>query len=126
MAHQLTKEVRECADLCSACVEICTESVAHCLALGEKHAEPAHIGLLLDCADVCRANANLLLRGSVLHKAACAFTADVSKHCEESCERLQDDEMMRRCADACRACYESCRRMSGQRAGQSERPQPPV
>jgi hypothetical protein len=110
----MNAEMKECIEWCQACAEICASSIAHCLTRGGAHAEPDHIGLLIDCAEACRASLSFLQRGSPLHASSCAFCAGVCKQCEESCEELQsDDEVMKRCADACRSCFESCRKMAG-------------
>ncbi len=89
------------------------ETVTHCLQMGGKHAEAAHIRLLLDCAEICATSANFMLRGSELHARTCAVCAEICERCAEDCERIgPDDEMMQRCAEMCHRCADSCRRMA--------------
>lgn len=117
MAHDHTAaEMQECTQNCLDCHSVGLETVAHCLEMGGRHAEASHIRLLLDCADICRASADFMLRGSAHHAAVCGVCATVCDACAADCDRMgDDDELMRECAQACRRCAESCRRMS--RAG---------
>jgi hypothetical protein len=118
MAQTMTKpDMQACIDECASCHNICVETVAYCLEQGGRHAAPAHIRLLLDCADICRTSADFMLRGSELHGYTCGICAAICERCAQDCEWFGDDEMMRRCADACRSCAESCRRMASM-AGQ--------
>jgi hypothetical protein len=115
MAHRkLTAEMRECLDNCNDCRAACLETVAHCLALGGHHASPAHIQLLLDCAEICATSAGFLARGSERHAETCDVCAEICDACAESCESMgAGDETMTRCAAACRQCADSCRKMAG-------------
>jgi hypothetical protein len=111
--HSMVSEaMQRCIQECRNCASICLETVQHCLKLGGKHAEPAHIRMLMDCAEICQASANFMQRGSPLHMQTCAACAEVCKACAEDCERFNDDDMMRACAQACRRCEESCRQMA--------------
>ena len=117
MAHQttahITREMQECIDECLRCHAICLQTVNHCLELGGKHAEPAQIGLLLDCAEICQTSANFLLRNSDLHQLICRVCADICRACAESCDRMAGgDQMMKQCAEECRRCQQSCERMA--------------
>ena len=95
------------------CHTVCLETINHCLTTGGEHANPDHIKLLQDCAEICQTAANFMTRESALHAEICRTCAEVCERCAESCEQMPDDEMMRRCAEACRRCAESCREMSG-------------
>lgn len=109
----ISTEMQECIDECTRCHHICLATVGHCLELGGKHADPAHIGLLLDCAEICQTSADFMLRGSDRHQLICGICADICGACAASCERMgKDDEMMRQCAEECRRCQESCERMA--------------
>jgi hypothetical protein len=112
--RRMDSRLRECIGHCSGCHNLCMDTVAHCLDLGGKHASREHVGLLLDCADLCRTSADLMLRGSPFHGQVCAVCADVCQRCAEECERLAgDDELMRHCAELCRRCAAACREMAG-------------
>jgi len=116
MAHQISAEMRRCIEDCSDCHNICVETAAHCLELGGKHAEAAHVRILLDCAEICLTSANYMLRGSELYVRTCAVCAEVCDRCADSCEKFRDDALMKQCAEICRRCAESCRNMAGTRA----------
>ena len=117
MAHHLSDDMRACIRLCLDCYASCVECAAHCAALGGKHAEPAHLSAMADCALLCETSANLMLRSSALHHSACGVCAEACDRCAESCERIGGkDDMMRRCAETCRRCAASCRAMAGMAA----------
>lgn len=104
--------MNECIDNCIKCAAVCVETVKHCLTKGGQHASPEHIGLLQTCADICTVSANAMLRGIEGHKVTCGACAEICRQCAEACERMGDDEAMRRCAEACRRCAESCAQMA--------------
>ena len=104
--------MRACIEQCNHCQEICTETVAHCLQMGGEHAEPGHIRLILDCAEICQTSANFMLRISDFQGQTCGVCADVCERCAEDCERFDDDQMMQQCAEVCRSCAASCRAMA--------------
>jgi hypothetical protein len=78
------------------------------------HVAPAHLALLLDCAEMCQTTANSLLRRSPQHAALCIACAQICDACAQSCEAIGNDEQMQRCAKTCRDCAQSCRDMSKQ------------
>jgi hypothetical protein len=110
---QMSQEMVRCIEECQACHNICLESVQHCLKMGGKHAEPHHIRLLLDCAEICQTSANFMLRMSDLHGRTCGVCAEVCERCAEDCEKFTEDRMMQQCAEVCRSCAASCREMAG-------------
>lgn len=110
--HQMSEEMQQCVQACLDCHRICLETVTYCLQMGGEHADPAHIRLLLDCAEICQTSANFMLRGSELHGPTCAVCAEVCERCAQSCERMGDDAQMKACAEVCRRCAESCTRMA--------------
>jgi len=113
MPHQLSDDMRDCITNCSDCHNICVETATHCLEMGGEHAAADHIGLLLDCAQVCATSADFMLRGSTFHPQLCGVCAAVCEQCAIDCERLAGgDDVMLRCAEACRRCAESCRKMA--------------
>lgn len=117
MPHEISDQMRNCIANCSACHQICEETVNHCLEMGGAHAAPDHIRLLLDCAQVCATSADFMLRGSTFHGQVCGVCAVVCERCAEDCDRLAgDDDLMRRCAETCRACADSCRQMAAMAA----------
>jgi hypothetical protein len=112
-SHTMTREMQECIGICNECHSICLATVQHCLELGGKHAEPRHITLLLDSAEICQTSANFMLRGSELHGRTCGICGEVCLTCAEDCERLgQSDAQMQQCAQICRRCAESCQELA--------------
>lgn len=116
-SHEISSQMRECIQNCFDCHRICTETAARCLTLGGKHAEAAHIRLLLDCAQICGAGADFMLRTSHFHAKVCGVCAEVCSQCADDCGRLAEgDAMMQQCAEACRRCAQSCMSMAGAHA----------
>lgn len=112
MHTMLDQRMQECVQECHRCHDICLETISHCLELGGKHAEPNHIRLLMDCAEICQTSANFMLRMSDFHGQTCGVCAQVCESCAEDCERFSDDDMIQRCAEACRSCARSCTEMA--------------
>ncbi len=111
-SSQVSQEMQQCIQNCEDCHDICLETVTYCLAKGGKHAEAAHIRLLLDCAEICQTSANFMVRASDLHPLTCGVCAEVCERCAKDCERFGDDATMRECTDMCHRCAESCREMA--------------
>jgi hypothetical protein len=106
-------QMRQCIQNCLECHSRCLETVMHCQQMGGKHAEPAHLRLLQDCAEICQTSANFLLRSSTFHSRVCGVCADVCAQCARSCERFPDDPQMKACAASARRSAQSCRVMAG-------------
>lgn len=104
--------MQQCIDECTRCHAVCMEAITHCLEKGGRHAEPTHMRLLMDCAQICATSADFMLRGSDLHHLTCGACAEVCERCAEDCEKMADDPKMQECAEACRRCAESCSRMA--------------
>lgn len=111
-AHTGHDAMKACIDLCTSCHQTCLHNVRHCLEKGGTHADAAHIGRLLDCAQICATSADFMTRHSAHHAAVCGACAAMCRACAESCDALGDDQMMKQCAEECRRCAESCERMA--------------
>lgn len=111
VVQNLPEEVRRCIQDCLECANICEQTIAFCLQQGGPHAEPDHIRLLRDCAEMCLMAASMMSRGSAFHRQHCALCADVCKACADSCARVGQEPQMKACTDACRKCEQSCRQM---------------
>ena len=110
--HEMSTMMQQCIQECQSCHSICESTISHCLQMGGKHAEPSHIGLLRDCAQICTTSADFMMRGSPLHGRTCGVCAEVCERCAQSCEQFADDPVMQQCAEACRTCAASCREMA--------------
>lgn len=110
--------MRACIDACQVCHDRCLEMIPHCLSMGGEQANAKHIGMMLDCAQICQTSADFMLRQSPLHVQTCGICADICERCANDCARFSDDAMQA-CAQACQICAESCNKMAsmGDRAG---------
>lgn len=105
------RAVQRCIEDCLRCYRSCwSMALTHCLHKGGAHAEPGHLGLMLNCAQLCETTARFMLSGSTLHTELCALCAKVCAACAQSCAQLDG---MQECEQACRACAESCREVAG-------------
>ena len=100
-----------CIAACNECNRICLRHIEHCLSLGESHAEPAHISMLLTCASVCRTATELMSLNSEWYATVCDLCAQVCDECADQCEDLGD---MDDCVIACQNCADACREMVGE------------
>ncbi|MBS7789359.1 four-helix bundle copper-binding protein [Roseococcus sp. SDR] len=109
MHHDMQAEAKICLD----CHATCVATIAHCLEHGGKHADAAHIRIMMDCAQICLTCADFMLRGSDHAHHLCKECAEICRACEASCRAVADgDAMDLTCAEACKACAESCSRMA--------------
>ena len=86
--------LQHCIEECLNCHATCTATAQYCLSEGGPLADADHVGLLLDCAEICQTSANFMLRGSDLHTLTCGVCAEVCARCAEECERMADDDVM--------------------------------
>lgn len=103
--------MQACIDECLDCYQLCfSEAMTRAVPAGGKAVAGHHLGLLINCAELCRTTAEFMMSGSPLHARLCAACAEVCIACAESCEALGD---MENCAQACRRCADRCREMAG-------------
>lgn len=109
MNHQ-TADMTTCIEDCLRCHQSCLGmAMNHCLEAGGNHLEPVHFRLMIACAEICQATANVMLTGSEIHKRLCKVCAEVCEQCAASCEQVGD---MQECVDACRRCAEICQKVA--------------
>lgn len=112
-AHHSNDEMQKCIQLCRDCHAICTQTIAHCLKLGGRHAAPDHIRLFADCAQMCATAADYMIRESPFHDRICRVCSDLCKQCGKDCEQVAaDDQMVKQCIEMCKKCAGSCERMA--------------
>src|SRR5215203_4049417 len=100
-----------CIAACNDCNRVCLQSIEHCLSLGDAHAEPAHIAMMLTCASVCRTATELMSINSEWHPTVCDLCAQVCDECAAECDELGE---MDDCVAACQSCADACREMVGE------------
>jgi hypothetical protein len=110
-AHRAGERFAERIDACTDCHQVCVESISACMQRGGEHAHLLHLRLLMDCATVCDATRDLMLRSSDFAHQTARLCAQVCERCAASCERLEGDDMAR-CAAACRRCAALCNNMA--------------
>ena len=111
--HHTGEEMKKCIQLCRDCHAMCTQTIAHCLKLGGRHAAPDHIRLMADCAQMCATAADYMVRESPFHDRICLLCSDLCKQCGKDCEQVAgDDQMIKECIEMCRKCATSCERMA--------------
>jgi hypothetical protein len=104
--------MKKCVEDCARCYKACTETLKHCTEMGGVHVETNHLMLLKDCAEICKASEDFMLRGSMHSKCLCDECAKICDLCAESCEAVDpNDPVMKECAKICRECAASCRSM---------------
>lgn len=108
--HQISAAMQACIDECMRCHSMCLSmAMSHCLEQGGKHVEPQHFRLMMACAEICQASANMMLIGTRHHQHTCSECAEICEECAKSCEQVGDMDM---CVEQCRKCAASCREMS--------------
>lgn len=111
--HHTDDEMQKCIHLCRDCHAMCTQTIAHCLKLGGRHAAPDHIRLFVDCAQMCATTADYMLRESPFHDRICRLCSELCKQCGKDCEQVAgDDQMVMQCIEMCQKCAGSCERMA--------------
>lgn len=110
MHHQINAEMQDCMDACHQCHMTCLSmAMNHCLEVGGRHAEPRHIKIMLDCAQICSVAMDFMARGSEHHRHICRECAEICRACAASCEGLDG---MEDCVQACIRCAEACDKMA--------------
>jgi hypothetical protein len=111
MSHHETSnpELESCIQYCLDCHRQCQQdAMTHCLQMGGKHTEPEHFRLMMDCAEICRSAAVLMMNRSPFHNALCGLCSEICDECAQSCRTVDMEE----CARICERCADSCRRMA--------------
>ncbi len=103
-------ELADCIAACAECHETCERMIfEHCLPMGGKHVQPAHLKLMSDCAQICRTAADFMIRNSAHHGLVCRACAQICDACATDCESIGE---MEECVSACRRCAASCEQMA--------------
>ncbi len=104
-----------CIDKCIAAHRHCLETAANVIGQDRTTDSVRRIAILLDCAELCQATANSMLRKSSQHALLCEACARLCENCAEACLSKDSDAAMRSCATTCRDCALACRDMASMR-----------
>lgn len=111
--QEMRIEINQCIQNCLDSHRSCLETVAYCLQVGGEHTNSAFINLLMDCATICAANANFMIRNSTFHSQTCGICAAICNACAAACQKLgPDDPVLQQCESICGRSGESCWTMS--------------
>jgi hypothetical protein len=113
---KINADMQKCIDACMESYSCCEQTMTYCLNEGGQYVEMSIMGPLMDCADIARTCADMVIRQSPLAMEMAAACARVADMCAEACVSLSSDSMMKRCAGICRTCTEACRSLAGVRA----------
>lgn len=108
----VNEEMQACIQNCLQSSLVCNQMIQHCLQRGGEHADPDHLKLLQDCAEICTVSAHFMARESEYHRLSCGLCAEVCEACAKDCDSFDNDEMMASCASVCRHCAASCEKMA--------------
>ncbi|HEY1015252.1 MAG TPA: hypothetical protein VGE07_21280 [Herpetosiphonaceae bacterium] len=96
-----------CIDACLDCHAVCMDAALRCLQ-ADPAADAGLVRMLLDCAELCRTNAELMRADDDLLEETCMACGILYEHFARECDLLAGDPVLRRCAEAIRACVEAC------------------
>ncbi len=91
-------EMQQAAQDCMNCYDVCLQTAQQCQQMGGTHAQPSHIQMMQDCAELCQVTAHMLQHSSPVAQVVCAATAQVTDRCAFECEQMGDSD----CVNACR------------------------
>jgi hypothetical protein len=108
------KALTGCVQACFQCAAACRACADACLGEPQIDALRRCIGLNVDCADLCVATGNMVLRTNepdfALLRATVEACALACRSCGAECRKhASKHEHCRACADECDACERACR-----------------
>ncbi len=113
---KINADMQKCIDACIESYSCCEQTISHCLNKGGRLVEMSIMGPMMDCAEVARTCADMMMRTSPLSMDIAAMCAKVADMCAEACMKMGDDASMKHCAGVCKSCSEACRSVAGVRA----------
>ena len=112
--HQMQdSDMARCISNCLNTQRACLEAIAYCLEERGTAHSGKHIQIMQTCVETCNLSVRLMSMNSDLHQQACELCFEACDACAIECEQYEDDEVFKRCAEACRRSAESCRGMAG-------------
>jgi hypothetical protein len=113
----ITPGMERCAEACAECHRACLRAAMTDGIFAERaRLAPEHFRLLIDCAELCAATGDFMLRGSAFHERVSGVCAEICTACAQSCSQFERSDdgtgSARACRQACERCAESCREVS--------------
>ncbi len=90
---------------CEDAHDALVHAVHDCLKKGGRHAEPGHIGIMLDCAQICHTAHDFILRHSSQHQVTCRACEEICNACAKSCDAVGHADLSELCRKAASACH---------------------
>jgi hypothetical protein len=102
MTETISREIQQCVEACRECKKCCA-ALATSGGLDSRT-----IGMVKDCAEICKTCSNLVLRESHFSANISKLCAKACKDCAAACEKASQSGIAQDCAAACRHCAEAC------------------
>jgi hypothetical protein len=116
-ADELSAEVARCIEQCVACHRMCLATfMRQVLEESREHADPDQLRMLLACAHLCRATADLMLILVAPPESVCAACAQLCRECAATYREQQAEEEL---VATCLLCAQRCSRLAGPIVGNS-------
>jgi len=103
--------LKNCIDACFKCAAVCENCATECLKENDIKMLSLCISTNHECALICNATGQLLSMNGENANLLCNVCADICFACAVECERNEELEHCKQCAEECRKCYEACKAM---------------
>lgn len=108
MSNETKQDMQGAIEACVLCAMACEECAAEDIRHGTPETAECVLACL-DCADVCRATATAMIRGSKQHARFCQLCAQLCRECEAHCAKHSAQHAhCLKCREACEACANQC------------------
>ncbi len=107
VSQQQMDFVDKTIESCKDCRDICTESIFHCIRVGGELSQMDVLGVLMDCAEICKMSEHFMLRGSPYFRRMVPSVVQVCESTAKMCDTIREDAFLSTCASSCRRCAEN-------------------
>ena len=111
IATSVIDKYQICIDACTKCAQACTECKVACLKEPDVKNRLKCIGILSECACLCKESASFMAMDAKYAKDLCRLCATVCEDCANECGMFKEDHCIK-CAKECRSCADECTAMS--------------
>lgn len=101
--------MHECIQLCESTFHNCMETMREAVGRGTQPDQEL-VSLLLSCAEAAQAAVRFLVILSPYHERLVALCQEICLRCAWKCESFSGDDLLKRCAEHCRACATACQK----------------